>query len=133
MQQNIHYLLNSRILLYLYLVTSFSDLNMKNKILHMASWMYPLHTTVWFAFWAGGEIGPFISEDDKGATVIVNWNPYRIMTSKWLVPKYFWVKEEIQSVINILWAGCGKLQRLAYIIRSCSAMGGHMLYVIFCT
>lgn len=50
----------------------------------MAFHIHPLSTIEWFALWDGQVIGPFIFEDEKAATVIVNVDRYYSMISQWV-------------------------------------------------
>ena len=43
--------------------------------------------TVWWGFWYGGIIGPFLFENEKEAAVTVNGELYHAMLNEFLFPK----------------------------------------------
>ena len=49
--------------------------------------LYPQHVTVWYRFWAGEIIGPYIFENEAGVAVSVNGLRYRTMINEFLWPE----------------------------------------------
>ena len=49
--------------------------------------MHPQRVTVWCRSWYASNIGPFIFENEQGATVAVNVERYRAMLNDFFFPK----------------------------------------------
>ena len=49
--------------------------------------LYPQCITVWYGFWVGGIIRPYVFENEAGAAVSVNGLRYRTMNYEYLWPE----------------------------------------------
>ncbi|KAL4125925.1 hypothetical protein QTP88_010162 [Uroleucon formosanum] len=58
----------------------------ENPRASMEKQMHPQRVTVWCGFWAGGVIGPYFFEDERGNAETVNGDRYRNMISNFLWP-----------------------------------------------